>query len=149
MPLRSVRVADVRRATLDDLDAVLEWGRKFHAYSPWGKRVPIVETDWRQTVTGLLSSDDAAVFVSEGGFCGGLIFPMYFNFGFRIAQELFWYADHGGTELRQAFEDWARSRGADAIQMSCIADDRETAVRRLLRKAGYDATETSLMKEIA
>jgi len=140
---------EIRKAGPDDLEAVVEWGRKFHAYSPWGKRVPIEDEDWRRTVANLLASEDAAVFVSDGGFCGGLIFPMYFNFSFRIAQELFWFADHGGTELREAFEDWARARGADAIQMSCIADDRETAVRRLFRKAGYSATETSLMKEIA
>ena len=138
---------NVRRAALDDLEAVVEWGRKFHAYSPWGKRVPIEDADWRQTATMLVTSEDAAVFVSEHGFCGGLIFPMYFNFGFRIAQELFWFADRDGTLLREAFEDWARSRGADAIQMSCIADERETAVRRLFRKAGYSAVETSLMKE--
>lgn len=139
----------IKRATPADLETVMEWGRKFHAYSPWGARVPIVEEDWRQTVSNLLASEDAAIFFSDGGFCGGLIFPMYFNFSFRIAQEMFWFADHDGTALREAFEAWAESRGAKAIQMSCIADDREKAVRRLFRKAGYDATETALMKEIA
>lgn len=139
----------IRKAAPEDVDLVMEWGAKFHAYSPWGQRVEIVDEDWRQTVTSLLSSDDAAVFVSEGGFCGGLIFPMYFNHGYRIAQELFWYAQADGTALREAFEGWARDRGAQALQMSCIADDREPAVRRLFRKAGYAATETSLMKEIA
>ncbi len=138
----------IRQATLDDVDVVAEWGRKFHAYSIWGKRVPICDEDWRQTVTKLLSSDDAAIFVSEGGFCGGLMFSMYFNNSYRIAQELFWFADADGTALREAFETWAQERGADAIQMSCIADSRETAVRRLFRKAGYAATETSLMKEV-
>jgi hypothetical protein len=139
----------VRQATLDDVDAVMEWGVRFHAYSIWGKRVPIVEDDWRETVTSLLGSDDAAVFMTDNGFCGGLIFPMYFNKSYRIAQELFWFASSGGSALREAFEDWAKERGAQAIQMSCIADDREAAVRRLFRKAGYDATETALMKEIA
>lgn len=140
---------DVRKATADDISTVVEWGRKFHAYSPWSKRVPINDADWEATVANLIASEDAAVYLSDGGFCGGLIFPMYFNSGFRIAQELFWFADHDGTELRQAFESWARDCGAQAIQMSCIADEREKAVRRLFRKAGYAATETSLMKEIA
>jgi hypothetical protein len=139
----------IRQATMDDIEDVLEWGRKFHAYSPWGKRVPINEPDWRATVTNLLQSDEAAVFVSDGGFCGGLIFPMYFNHDFRIAQEFFWFADHDGTALREAFESWAKDHGASAIQMSCIADDREKAVRRLFRQSGYAATETALMKEIA
>jgi hypothetical protein len=142
-------MAEIRKASAEDLEAVVEWGRRFHAYSPWGKRVRIEDADWRQTVTNLLASEDAAVFVSEGGFCGGLIFPMYFNHAYRVAQELFWFAEADGTQLREAFEDWARSRGADALQMSCIADDREAAVRRLFRRAGYAATETSLMKEIA
>lgn len=140
---------DVRKAAPEDLEAVMEWGRRFHAYSPWGKRVAIAEADWRQTVESLLASEDAAVFVSDGGFCGGLIFPMYFNHAYRVAQELFWFAEADGTALREAFEAWAKSRGAQALQMSCIADEREAAVRRLFRKAGYAATETSLMKEIA
>ena len=139
----------IRQATMDDIEDVLEWGRKFHAYSPWGKRVPINEPDWRATVTNLLQSDEAAVFVSDGGFCGGLIFSMYFNHNFRIGQELFWYADHDGKALREAFEEWAITQGCQALQMSCIADKREPAVRRLFRVAGYMPTETSLMKELA
>jgi hypothetical protein len=100
-------------------------------------------------VTNLLASDEAAVFLSDGGFCGGLVFPMYFNHDYRIAQELFWFAGKDGTALREAFEAWAKDRGCQAIQMSCIADDREKAVRRLFRMSGYAATETALMKEIA
>lgn len=138
----------IRQATIEDVETVMEWGRKFHAYSPWGKRVPIAEDDWRQTVENLLGSDDAAVFIGDHGFCGGLIFSMYFNHGYRIGQELFWFASKDGKELREAFEDWAKSRGCSSIQMSCIADGREKAVRRLFGMAGYDATETSLMKEL-
>jgi hypothetical protein len=138
----------IRQATIEDVETVMDWGRKFHAYSPWGKRVPIAEDDWRQTVENLLASEDGAVFIGEHGFCGGLMVPLYFNYGFRIAQELFWYANKDGTALRKAFEAWAADQGASAIGMSCIADDREKAVRRLFRGAGYAATETALMKEL-
>jgi|GEM_PF-2171877 len=55
----------IKRATPADLETVMEWGRKFHAYSPWGARVPIVEEDWRQTVSNLLASEDAAIFFSD------------------------------------------------------------------------------------
>jgi hypothetical protein len=140
----------ISRATPDDVETVMEWGRKFHAYSPWGERVPIDEADWRQTVENLLGSEDAAIFMSDGGFCGGLIFSMYFNHSYRIGQELFWYAPKDGKELREAFENWAvNERGCQSTQMSCIADKREKAVRRLFGMAGYRATETSLMKEFA
>lgn len=139
----------IRQAGLEDVPAILEWGERFHAYSPWGKRTQYDPESTRKTVEYLIKAPEGAIFITEAGVCGGLIFPLYFNHAYRIAQELFWFAPGDGTDLRQAFEEWAREQGASAIQMSCLADKRESAMRRLLSRHGYRATETSLIREIA
>lgn len=138
----------IRQASLEDIETVLDLGRRFHAYSPWSERASLNEDHWRQTAHNLLTGETSAIFLSEDGFCGGLIFPLYFNWDYLIAQELFWFAKSGGTEVRQAFENWAKGRGAVAIQMSCLADKREAAMRRLLTRKGYVATETQLLREL-
>lgn len=140
----------VREAGQDDVARVVELGRAFFEYSPWSEFVSFSAKDTERTVGHLIESPDGVVFLSDRGIIGGLIFPLYFNAAYRIAQELFWYANGpDGAALRQAFERWAKDWGANAIQCSCLADEREPAVRRLYRKAGYRPTELSLLREVA
>lgn len=136
----------VRQATLSDIDQIIAWGREFHTYGPWRDRVPFVEADLRVSIGAMLESENGAVFIDDNGMCGGILFPMYFNLSHLVAQELFWWSKDG-REVREAFEAWAMARGASSIQMSCLADDRESATRRLFRIRGYRPIETSLWKE--
>jgi GNAT superfamily N-acetyltransferase len=139
----------IREATRADVPFILERGRAFFEYSPWATRTEYDEASTRATIEHLIAAPDGVIFISEGGVIGGLIFPLYFNADYRIAQELFWFAPGRGVELRKAFEAWAKERGASAIQMSCLADEREPAMRRLYRIKGYEPIETGLIKEIA
>lgn len=140
-----------RRATLEDLDQIVRWGRDFHAYGPWADRVPYDENSIRSSITAMLEGEAAAIFVCEGGMCGGILFPMYFNHDHLVAQELFWWSVPGsksGTAVRAAWENWARDAGASSILMTCLADNREPGMRRLLRSQGFTPVEVSHFKLI-
>ena len=138
-----------RRATPSDLDHVVELGLRFHANSVYAGAVPVVRDDWTDFASKLLASDTAAVFVSPAGFCGGMLNPAYWNYGARIADELFWYAeDCSGTDLRLCLETWARDEGADLLRFTCQADDHEPAMRRMMGMRGFRATEISLQKRL-
>lgn len=138
----------IRRATVDDIDEVVEWGRKFYEYSPWSRRTDLNEADFKETLNGMFLNGTGAVFLNGTGFCGGVLTPLYFNYSLIAGVELFWFADEGGDELRAAFEVWAKENGASVVQMSCIADGKEKQTRRLFRMKGYEATEVGLLKEI-
>ena len=91
---------------------------------------------------------NGVVFLSEDGMCGGILNPMYFNPAHMVAVELFWWAPSNGGPLRQAFEDWAKDRGASAIQFSGLANDRLEAVTRIYRRGGYQPVEMSFLKRL-
>lgn len=138
----------VRRAELSDIPEIVHWGRKFFDYSPWQGRTEFNEADLSASLEGMITGS-GAVFLNGHGICGGVIFPLFFNASMRVAVELFWFADGGGAELREAFEAWAIESGATALQMTCLTDSREPAMRRLLSSKGYTPMEVSFFKEVA
>lgn len=137
----------IRRATLDDLDFVVKLGCKFYEISPWRGAVAFNEDDLRDFLTTLITGT-GVIFIDDNSMCGGMLTPLYFNHSAKVAAELFWYSDGKGTEVREAFEDWAIDAGANLVQMTCLANEREGAMRRLYGRQGYDAKEVSLFRVI-
>lgn len=133
----------VRRATLADIPDIAEMSAAFHAYSPW-RDVPCEASAVASFAERCVLA--GAVFVDGRGMCGGSISELYFNPSFRIAIEFVWWAPHGGRELREAFEVWARAEGAHGVQFSALGDDRLPAVARIYRRAGFRAAETAFIK---
>lgn len=137
----------IRQAGIKDIDLIIRHGRAFFDMSPWAYRSEYNEGDLKKSLAAIISGE-GAIFVSETGICGGLIFPLYFNFAHKIAQELFWYSDGDGRSLRSAFEGWAKDNGATEILMTCLANEREAGMRRLLRRDGYKEIEISLVRAV-
>jgi hypothetical protein len=135
----------VRVATADDIPHIVTLGRRFHAYSHWA-HLPYDEAAVAELFGRMIEAEDGVIFLSEDGVCGGLINTLYFSPQTRLAVELFWFAPSGGTDLRQAFEAWARDRGAEAVQFSALGDGRRAATERLYRMAGYQVIETAYLK---
>lgn len=135
----------IRAASLDDLPRVVGLGAKFHAYSP--HRVFPYDADAFGAFAEKLI-EAGGVFLSDEGFCGGMLTPLYFSPETLIAAELFWFAPSEGKALREAFERWARDAGAVAVQFSAIADDHEKAVNRLYQRAGYERAEIAYLKRV-
>lgn len=128
----------------------LEFAAKFHAMSPWAGVVDLDGSAVLSALQAMCANPDAFVEITDLGAIGGVIVPLWFNEGAKIAVELFWYSEHEGEgkRLREAFETWAKSKDAHFSQLSCLANHKEPAVRRLMGMAGYDAKEVSLIKAL-
>lgn len=135
----------IRKATHDDLDAVVRFGADFHAYSPW-KSIPFDADATREFVGKLV--DGGVVFISETGMIGGMLNPLYFNPAYITAVELFWWATKNGRELMDAFEKWAVQNGAHGIQFSALGDDKAERMAQLFDRAGYRKVETGYYREV-
>lgn len=136
-----------RVTTTEQIDRVVEIGRRFHAGSIW-RDTPFVESDVR-SVVGQLVDGAGAVWMSDAGVVGLVRSPLWFNASVAVAVELFWYAEDGsGAALRAAAEQWASHAGLAYHQMSGMVDEREGALRRLMRAAGYEAKEVAYMKRL-
>jgi hypothetical protein len=88
----------IREATAADIEAVLDLGERFHAYSPWAyltfDREAVAETVLRM----IEAPKKRLIFLSEDGICGGLDKQAYTSLlTTRVAVELFWYAPTGGN----------------------------------------------------
>lgn len=135
----------IRKATHDDVAAVVRFGADFHAYSPW-KSIPF-DPDATAGFVGRLI-DGGVVFISETGMIGGLLNPLYFNPSHVVAVELFWWATKGGRDLMQAFEQWAIEGGASGIQFSALGDEKSERMALLFDRAGYRKLETGYYREV-
>jgi len=136
------------KASISDIPHIVKLGRKFHKVCPWYGEVDYNPVDFADFLK-LLIEGQGAVFISPNAMCGGMLSAPYFNASADIATELFWYAEKGeGEAVRREFEAWSISVGAEFIQMTCLADRREKAVRRLYARHGYAAKEVNLFKKV-
>lgn len=133
----------IRRACSEDLPQIVIWSRAFHAYSPWSY-AGFDESAVQAFALGCI--ENGAVFLSEDGMCGGLVMPLYFNPAVKIGIEFVWYAPAGGSELRQAFEDWSRDQGAHGVQFSALGDSHLPALTRIYARHGFTPAETAFVK---
>ena len=134
----------VRRATLDDIADVVRIGRAFHAAGVYA-HIPLDEGAFADFARSLITGP-GVIFLTDEGFCGGLLSPAYFNPAHVIAAELLWWAPSEGQALRLAFEEWAA--GASAITFTGMHDENLKAMTRLFRMAGYRPVEIAFMKEL-
>jgi len=148
----------VRRAQLQDYDAMLSMARDFVAAHPHGMEID--EASFEGMFERALPGHPLAFWVAldgdvAAGMLGGIHYPMYFNPADTIAQELFWWVDSpyrgtdAGRKLLDAFETWAMMHGAKRSMTSAMENDRIAAVNRLYQRAGYMPTERIYYKELA
>lgn len=133
----------IREATHDDLPRVVELGAAFHAMCPYSG-FPLDREAFAEFAARLI--DGGVILLSDDGMIGGLLSPLYFNPSIVMGAELFWYAGTTGKALREAFEAWARDRGAQGVQFSGLADERQAAIRRVFERAGYAPAEQAFFK---
>lgn len=125
----------------------LRLAKAFHAGSVWAGAT-FDDEAVSGFLGGMLANENAYLHVTDTGIIGGLVMPMWFAPSLVLGVEMFWYSERSGEgpELRRGFEDWARSRGAEVLQFSAMANDREPALRRLYRAAGYEVCEIGFRK---
>lgn len=133
----------IRPATPEDIPALVDMGRKFHAASqmPMGFDPQAVEAFLGQLIP------QGGVFIGPRGAIGGALAPAYCDPAWVMAVELFWWAEGGGMGLLRAFEAWAVESGAREVRMTSLAALERAD--RLLRLVGYSPVEISYQKVLA
>ena len=134
----------IRRATVDDIPALVAMGQKFHAMS--GQACPFDPDASAAFLAQLAASDQAVILTTGAGAIGGVLMPAYCAPSWVMAVELFWWAERDGLHLLRAFEDWARESGAQEVRMTSLAAYPRAA--EILGRRGYAPSEISHAKVI-
>ena len=133
----------IRAATHDDLSEIVRLGADFHAHCPY-RDIPFDGEAFGDFCARLI--DGGVILLSDDGMIGGLLNPLYFNPSVVMGAELFWWAPKEGRQLREAFEAWARAKGAHGVAFSGLADERHATIRKLFERAGYAPAEQAFFK---
>lgn len=147
-----------RRATIEDIPALLAMAQAMHGESPIYQKIPFFPADMRAFLLHKLEeeSDTSRIFVAENsagicGMIGGMLQVYMYNFkdfsacdfGFYVRPEA-----RGGRHffrLLQAYEDWARAVGAWPIRLAESSMINSVKVDAILQKRGYIKAGMSYM----
>tara|TARA_R110000868_G_scaffold255643_2_gene512217 strand:+ start:419 stop:880 length:462 start_codon:yes stop_codon:yes gene_type:complete len=147
----------VRQATIEDIPAYMDLAAAFVATTPTKDIIPFDHEGTAAFVAAALDNPNMLVLVAEDagkiiGITGALVYPMYFNLGKLVAQELWWYLTpetRGGPASKMLFqtvEKWAKDKGAEAMFMIALADARVDTMAKVYKRNGYTPTERTYMK---
>lgn len=147
----------VRPAELRDIPAYMELAAAFVAATPVSNLIPFEKEGSINFITASLDNPDMLILVAENeteivGITGALAYPMYFNPDKLVAQELWWYltpAARGGPAAKLMFktiEKWAKDKGAEAMFMVALADDRVETMAKIYKRDGYYPVERMFVK---
>ena len=135
----------IREANTTDSNACVAMGLEFLEMAGFEP----VEEKVEDTINSLIDSQSLLVSGDPAiGMIGGIIYPHYFN-NEIIAQELFWWVSPlhrgSGIKLLDAFEDWAKERGADKVMMISL---EKNDVSGIYEKRGYHALEHTYERQL-
>ena len=140
----SLETQNPKQATLDDLDHIIDLCLQFHGTSFWAS-VPVNSTHVRTMATNVINT--GGVFFTDTGFIAGLVQGTLMNPDVLGAVELLWYAPQGGGQnLREAFEGWAKERGATIVQLTHPVTPGLSGVTERMVARGYTPFELSYVK---
>lgn len=147
---------NVRTATSADLDAYTEMLAEFHAASPMANVAPYDPVKTRAFLAASLENSDILLLVGEMqgeivGVTSCLLYPLYFSQS-AVGQELWWWLTPKargsgiGKQMFQAIEAWAKGKGATALFMIALEDERAAAMEKVYFRAGFTPLERTFIK---
>ena len=131
------RAEQPRRATLGDLDFIVELVAAFHETPRW-PGVDFDADDFRFAAARIIET--GAVFLTQRGLIGLIVTPSIYNRKARVASEMFFWAPDGqGDALRRAAEAWAASPevAAHALIMNAHQPGEIDRIERWYVRKGY------------
>lgn len=151
----------IRRATIEDINAVCDMAADMHRESPRYRGVDFVRKDMISFLDMAFDNPDRAIFVSdvEGlltGMIGCFVTPYMFNFTDKYAADFGYYVRpqfRGGptaSSLETAYVKWAmleKNIRPDRITISESAGVDSDKVDAFLKKKGYNRVATIYAKE--
>lgn len=143
----------IRRAVIEDIPVMLGMGKAFFDASGYNKETEFNELDTVEMFKRLIDADSLLT-DGKNGMIGFLVFPIFMNNSYLIAQELFWWVDEDkrktklGLNLLKAAEVAAKEQGANAMLMLSLKDLNGEKVNNLYKSLGYSARETTYMRSL-
>ena len=148
-------MAVIRRATPEDIEALLPMCSKFISYTEYRDVIGTVDEEIGAALRQLLEM--GAIFVAEiegivKGFIACMICPAWFSPSVRVALEMAWWMEEDARKgtaairLVQAYEKWAKESGASFICMSDLVVADGAPLENMLGRMGYRMTERTHMK---
>lgn len=143
-----------RHLPLAEIDSLLPLSREFYASSRFLGDFDIEK--FRGIWTQLLNSNMGVIFVVEEGsepvgVIGGFVHAELYS-GKVVAEEMFWFASPTkrgvGVKLYRAFENWARERGAETLQMVHLMDSMPDKLESFYTHMGFEPVEMRYSKRL-
>lgn len=129
-------------ATEADIPLIVELALEAHAGSVWEDFAPAKPDDIEASVKAMMGRDDMAVFVCDRGVLMLARFPLWFNHGERVANEIFFYATKGGDALRREGQRWAKG---DLMTLS-RHERTDPRLDKLYQRAGFVPIERTFIR---
>lgn len=145
----------MRVATVEDIPALVEMGRRFHAASHWNGQVGYDPQSADRSLKHHLAQPTTRVFLTEvegriTGFIATLLLPLYFNLSSFIAMELDWYSEDPRTAfrlLKTATED-AKKQGAVLFHLGAQHGPQTDRFARVYERLGFKPFSHTYSKEL-
>lgn len=135
----------IRRATLDDIPALLEIGARFSNRANLAGHVGYDAASLEATLRFMIDGDHP-VFVGDAGTIGATVFPHPFNHAHKAAQELFWWSEgREGLALLNALTEHCRAN-CDSLTMITLEAVDPVRTGELYERKGFRPLEHSYIK---
>lgn len=135
----------IRAATVKDIPALLEMGRKFAERAKLDAHVGFDPHSMVQTFEAMIEGGHP-LFVSDTGAIGATQTPHPFNHEHIAAQELFWWSEGGGglALLDRLIEHCAEE--CDSLTMITLEAVEPERVAKIYQRKGFVPLERSFVK---
>lgn len=146
---------NVRPLTVEEIPSLADMGAQFYAEGNLpGRFVPEVFVATWNTLYSLGVAEILGLFRDDGellGVLGGIVSPDP-NDGDLVAMEMFWFvrkeARGRGLLLIDAYEKWARARGAKRAMMGLLKALAPEVLQKTYLRRGYSERETQFQKDL-
>jgi GNAT superfamily N-acetyltransferase len=149
----------VTKALHSDIEEYLVISAKFHNNSTIKDYAKFDVESMYTFLLNALSNPDIVIFVCKDnnkliGITAGLVFPLYFNHNYKVAQELWWWLEPeargtgAGDLMYKALESWAKEKEANAVFMIALEDKKVETMAKLYKRKGFVGTERTFIKEL-
>jgi GNAT superfamily N-acetyltransferase len=150
---------NVRKAKATDLEQYVKLARDFHEASPMHGVADFNEQGYSNFFLQSIIDPNVGIWLAEidneiVGITGALVYPLYFSPTNLVAQELWWWltpASRGsgaGGKMFKQIEQWAQEKGAKALFMIALEDDRAAKMEKVYARAGFKPLERTFIKEV-
>lgn len=150
---------NVRKAIATDLEQYVKLAQDFHEASPMHGVADFDEQGYSNFFLQSIIDPNIGIWLAEidneiVGITGALVYPLYFSPTNLVAQELWWWltpASRGsgaGGKMFKQIEQWAQEKGAKALFMIALEDDRAAKMEKVYARAGFKPLERTFIKEV-